>query len=163
MRNTSLQHIVDRYVNTGHPWPGTTHSIAAWAISEGLWRPEESDLISQCADQLSRAMREEYITDPQGRSIRAKHVARVSRDGKQLALWGDIRTAEPQHMRVALQQRREQIVGDCTQLRKDVDSYNENWNKSGTPINLVLDFGADVAERQAVEDLGATKNRRAAA
>jgi len=163
MRNSGLQHIVDQYRNAGQPWPATTHGIAAWALQEGLWRPKESDLVAQCADQLSRALRDEYITDPQGRSVRAKHVATVRKNGQQLALWGDIRSADPQHMTIALQQRREQIVGDCVQLSKDVDSYNENWNRSGTPINLVLDFSDDVAERQAVESLEAKKIRRHAA
>ena len=163
MRIIGFQHIVDQYRNAGQPWPATTHGIAAWAIQEGLWRPKESDLVAQCADQLSRAMREEYITDPQGRSVRAKHVATVRKNGQQLALWGDIRTADPQHMTIALQQRREQIVGDSVQLREDVDSYNENWNRTGTPINLVLDFSDDVADRQAVVGLEARKSRRDAA
>jgi hypothetical protein len=163
MNSASLQHIVEQYIGAGKPWPATVHSMAAWAISEGLWRPKESDLIGQCADQLSRAMRDEYITDPQGRSIRAKHVARISKNGKQLALWEDIRTADSQHMGIAFQQRREQIVGDCTQLRKDVDSYNENWNRSSMPINLVLDFTQDVAERQTIDEMKQTDDRRDAA
>jgi hypothetical protein len=48
-------------------------------------------------------------------------------------------------------------------LREDVDSYNENWNRTGTPINLVLDFSDDVADRQAVVGLEARKSRRDAA
>ena len=43
--------------------------------TEGLWAPQPSALIRQCAEELSRAMREEYVTDPQGRRVRAKHVA----------------------------------------------------------------------------------------
>ena len=41
--------------------------------------------------------------------------------------------------------RRRQIVGDCRQLKTDVDSFNEN-RIPDAPIQLVLDFTADVAE-----------------
>jgi hypothetical protein len=53
-------------------------------------------------------------------------------------------------MQVALQQRRQQIVGDCYQLKMDTDSYNENRNP-GPPIQLDLDFRDDVAEREALQ------------
>ena len=88
-------------------------------------------------------MREEYIIDPQGRKVRAKHAARI----KQGVLWDDIRTASLEHMHISFQQRRQQIVGDCKQLKLDVDSYNDNKNDS-KPIQLVLDFTLDVAEAE---------------
>ena len=51
-------------------------------------------------------------------------------------------------MQKAFNQRREQIVGDCLQLKTDVDVYNDlNIGKS-PPIQLVLDFQDDVAERE---------------
>jgi len=144
-----LQRIVTSYVEAGQPWPASAHQIAAWAIREKLWRPQPSAVINQCADEIARAMREEYITDPQGKTVRAKHVARVDRGGTQIPLWADIRTADRQHMEIALQQRRQQIVGDCRQLKTDVDSYNENGNP-GSPIQLNLNFTLDVEELQAV-------------
>jgi len=57
-------------------------------------------------------------------------------------------------MAIAFQQRRQQIVGDCRQLKTDVDSYNENRN-DGVPINLVLDFTQDVEELEATDKLPA--------
>ncbi len=60
----------------GQTWPATTKDIAGWAISKGLWKPQRSSLVRQFAEQLSRSMREEYIRDPQGRAVRAKHTAR---------------------------------------------------------------------------------------
>jgi len=140
-----MQRIANAYIDAGEPWPASARQMAAWAIREGLWRPHPSALIDQCADYLARAMREEHISDPQGRTVRAKHVARVKQDGGQIALWADIRTADRQHMEVAFQQRRQQIVGDCTQLKTDVDSYNENRNP-GPPIQMILDFTLDVEE-----------------
>jgi hypothetical protein len=145
-----LQRIVTAYIKANEPWPASSRSIAAWAIRTRLWQPQPSALIDQCADQLSRAMREEYIVDPQGRTIRAKHAARFDKDGRQQTLWADIRTAPVGHMRVAFQQRRQQIVGDCKQLKADVDSYNQNARPS-EPIQLPLDFTLDVEEAEAAE------------
>ena len=141
-----LQRIVTNYIKSGKTWPASTREMAAWAIRERLWEAHPSALINQCADQLARAMREEYITDPQGRRVRAKHVARRERSGEQTALWADIRTASREHMEVAFQQRRRQIVGDCRQLKADVDSYNENRSKDN-PIQMIFDFTYDIEER----------------
>lgn len=150
--NEQLQAIVNQYREGGHAWPATARAIAAWAIGDELWLPQRSTLVSQCAELLSQAMREEYITDPQGRKVRAKHAARMKREDEQLVLWEDIRTAAPEHMQIAFQQRRQQIVGDCRQLKTDVDSYNENTSRSA-PIQLVLDFTDDVAELEVLATL----------
>lgn len=147
-----MQRIVEQYRDAGEEWPATARQIAGWAIREGLWKPQGSTLIARCAEELSRAMREEYILDPQGRMVRAKHAARIKKDGEQLVLWADIRTANPRHMEIALQQRRQQIVGDCRQLKTDADSYNENANP-GAPIQLIFDFTDDLAELEVMEAL----------
>ena len=51
-------------------------------------------------------------------------------------------------MEKAFAQRREQIVGDCVQLRIDIDVYND-MDPTHPPVNLELDFTEDVAERLA--------------
>jgi hypothetical protein len=144
-----LQKIVQEYMAADQPWPASTHEMAAWAVHNGLWQPQRSDVIDQCANQLARAMREEYITDPQGRAVRAKHVARKERGGEQIRLWDDIRTATREHMEIAFQQRRQQIVGDCRQLKTDIDSYNDNRNPD-LPIQTSFDFTLDLEELGAV-------------
>lgn len=48
-------------------------------------------------------------------------------------------------MERAFQLRRRQIVGDCKQLKTDVDSFNDN-HPAEKPIQLLLDFADDVAE-----------------
>jgi len=146
--NEQLQNLVDKYIKAGGTWPTTSHELAAWALKNKLWAPKKSEVISIFAEQLSRAMREEYIIDPQGRKVRAKHAARI----KQGVLWDDIRTASLEHMRIAFQQRRQQIIGDCKQLKLDVDSYNENKNDD-KPIQLILDFTLDVAEAELEEEI----------
>ena len=52
-----------------------------------------------------------------------------------------------EYMEDAFLQRRNLIVGECLQLKKDVDSYNDN-NASGTTIQMVFDFSEDIAERE---------------
>jgi len=142
-----LQRIVNQYIEAGEKWPATSHQIARYAIANHLWEAQRATVIDLCAEQLARAMREEYIHDPQGRAVRAKHAARVP--GEQTVLWDDIRTASREHMVVALQQRRQQIVGDCRQLKADTDSYNEN-NNPGKPIQMVFDFTDDLAELETI-------------
>jgi len=141
----NMQDIVRQYQAAGLSWPATARTVAFWAIEQGLWKPQPSDVVDQCAGHLARAMREEYITDPQGRHVRAKHAAKFKKDGEQLVLWADIRTAPREHMERAFQQRRRQIVADCSQLKLDVDSYNENNNKAEA-IQLVFDFTLDLEE-----------------
>jgi hypothetical protein len=125
--------------------------VAEWAVKHGLYTPHPSAVIRELTAQLARALREEYFTDPQGRRVRAKHVATVKQeDGTTLPLWDDMRTAPHSHMEIAFQQRRKQIAGDCFQLKTDIDSYNEN-RRPERPIQLCLDFTFDVAEREIME------------
>lgn len=140
-----LQAVANEYFKA-HPDEETTaRDIARWAITTLRVKPRPDSAERQLADELSRAMREEYKTDPQGRRVRAKHVARRKRQGKQLSLWADMSTASVGHMKIAFQQRRQQIVGDCHQLQLDVDSFNENRN-AAEPIQIAFDFRNDLAE-----------------
>ncbi len=71
---------------------------------------------------------------------------------RQSTLLGDIRSAPRQHMRVAFQQRRQQVVGDCRQLKADVDSFNEN-RSADAPIQMIFDFTLDLEELEAAAGL----------
>ncbi len=51
-------------------------------------------------------------------------------------------------MEKAFAQRREQIVGDNVGLKIDIDVYNEMIKGKYPPIQLVLDYTEDVAERE---------------
>ena len=143
-----MQRLVGEYIQAGETWPTTVRAVATWAIQNNLWQPQQSATVSQCADHLSRALREEYRTDPQGRRVRAKHPAPVFQSGKQMVFWDDIKTASRDHMRAAFQTRRQQVVGDCQQLKTDMDSYNDNYNP-GQPIQMVFDFSQDLKELDA--------------
>ena len=69
----------------------------------------------------------------------------MSEGGRQFTLWADIDTAPRAHMERAFAQRRQQIVGDCYQLKTDVDCYNDS-HPAEHPIQIILDFTKDVEE-----------------
>jgi hypothetical protein len=144
-----LQSLVQEYRQRGGSWPATSREIAHWAIENKKWLPQPSAVISQCADQIARALRDEYVTDPQGRRVRANHAVTHSKGAEQHVLWDDIRTATPKHMELAFQQRRQMVLGDCKQLKNDVDSYNENRKPEKT-VQIVFDFTLDLAEAELV-------------
>ncbi|MCV0424682.1 MAG: hypothetical protein K5905_04360 [Roseibium sp.] len=143
-----MQKIVSEYRVAGQPWPASSKAIAAWAISTDRWQLGEEAAVKKCAEDISRAMREEYTTDPKGRRVRLKHSATVLKGGEQYVLWDDIRTAPRSHMQMAFQQRRNQIFGDCKQLKADVDSYNDS-HLAETPIQMIFDFTLDLEEEEA--------------
>lgn len=147
--NEQLLEIRDKYIAAGMPWPATARDLATWAINQGHYRSHRSKIIAKAAEEFATAMREDYYTDPQGRRVRSMHVARITvkEDGErsQKMLWNDIRIAPREFMERAFQLRRQNIVGDCRQLKTDVDSFNENRPEL-PPIQLVLDFTDDVAE-----------------
>jgi hypothetical protein len=147
-----LQRIWRQYEEEGNPIPVTARDVARWAIVNKLWQPRPADIESQCAEELARAAREEYRTDSDGRRYRARHSVRIKRNGIQQSLWADIDSAPRTHMQRAFAQRRKQIVGDCHQLRIDIDHYND-IHKDELPIQMVFDFTEDLAELQSFNRL----------
>ncbi len=144
-----LQDIADDYF-AEHGGQATAKEIARWAILNGRWTAPPDSIVQKCAEDIARAMREDYRTDPQGRKVRSKHAVRIVRaDGTQGVLWGDLETFPIEYVQRAFQQRREQILADCRQLKDDVDSYNENIVPT-LPIQIVFDFTLDLEELAAV-------------
>jgi hypothetical protein len=146
-RTDLLQEIVRKYQDAGHSLPVSPKDIARWAIDNRLWAQEPQAIVNLCADQLARAMAAEYFTDEQGRRVRAKHAVVSTEGPNQSVLWDDIRTAEPKHIEVALQQRRSHILGECKQLKNDVDFYNE-YRDPPRRVQMVFDFTLDLEEME---------------
>jgi hypothetical protein len=145
-----LQSIVEDYRASGADWPTTSKNIAAWAIRESHWKPRHTNLISQCAAEIAAAMRQEFFTDPQGRRVRRKHAFRDVKelpDGtcEQTFLWIDVREDNHEQVEMAFQYGRKLIIGDCKQLKTDVDSYNDN-NPHGRYVEVDFDFTPDIEE-----------------
>ena len=125
------------------------HAIAEWAFKRGLHRPNARTIIDVIAGDIAQVFREEYRTDRSGRRYRAKHATTVRRGNESFALWGDMDdpNVPHEHFVSSFAQRRQQIVGDCLQLKTDVDVYNDK-RRVADPIQVVLDFGRDVDELQ---------------
>lgn len=140
-----LQRWADEYLEAHGQSPATTRDLAVWAIRSKQWQAPEDVVIRRCQEDFAKALREQYIQDGRGRPVRAKHVARISEGQKQFYLWSDIRFAPGKHMAIAFQQRRQQIVGDCRQLKRDVDYFNDA-HPVEPQIQMVFDFTEDVEE-----------------
>lgn len=146
----TLHGFVEQYRASGGEWPTDKKTLASWMIRNNLWRPMRKTEIDLLAEQLGRALRNEYMDDPQGRRVRKKHAMPVRRDlpdgtHEQLMFWIDMTDASRPEMDAAFQHRRGGIVNDCVQLRVDVDSYNQNYNDS-EPIQMSFQFEDDVEE-----------------
>jgi hypothetical protein len=123
--------------------------LAEWAYENGLHKPSFRRIIDTIAADIAQTFREEYRTDGSGRRYRAKHAATSKSGNKTLSLWGDIDdpAAPHEHFVKSFGQRRQQVVGDCFQLKTDADHYNEVRSPQH-PIQVVLDFTLDVEELQ---------------
>jgi len=142
--NDQLRKIADEYFDTFGSG-GSAKEILRWAYETGKWAPHPDDFIRAGAEQLARAMRDDNRKDPQGRTVRTKHVIIEARDGEQLPIWHDYHNMTHAQMELSFQYRRRQIVSDCVQLKNDVDSYNENLNP-GPAIQIIFDFTDDTEE-----------------
>ena len=142
-----LQRIWHDYENArGHALCGTREAVE-WAVAEGILELPSLDPYDVLAGQMASALRDEIQTDAKGRRYRVNHAVRISKDGAQYTFWGVMGFATHDHMEKAFALRREQIIGDCVQLRIDVDAYNDMRPQEHAPIQLVLDFTEDTAER----------------
>jgi len=125
------------------------HDVAGWAFKNGLHKPNAKTIIDVIAADVAQVFREEYRVDRKGRRYRAKHAATTKFGNKTLSLWADLDdpNAPHEHFVKSFAQRRQQIVGDCFQLKTDADVYNDT-RKPDEPVQPVLDFTYDVEEMQ---------------
>lgn len=147
-----MQRLFNRYRKEVSEAPVILDDVYAWATKNKLWVPREESIRAQFKEEMAKALREEYRTDPAGRRYRAKHPVRHTISGKQLNLWGDIDKDPRTYMEIAFAQRRRRIAGELHQLRVDVDHFNAA-HPDEKPIQLSLNFEDDVRERLIDEGL----------
>ena len=147
-QDESLQGIWHKYDAANEHKPIGTRQAVDWAIRDGLLElPEPADPHEILAEKMATALRREYKTSGNGHRYRVNHAVRVSKGGVQYTFWASMGFALHEHMEKAFAQRREQVIGDCLQLRIDVDVYNDMNRGKHSEIQLVLDFTDDVEER----------------
>lgn len=148
--STAVKDYVERYrQENGDGALMDTHAIAEWAYGRGLHKPNLRTIIDAIAADIAQVFREEYRVDRHGRRYRAKHATTERRGNKTLSLWGDMDDPNAPHVHFvkSFAQRRNQIVGDCLQLKTDVDVYNDK-RQPDEPVQMPLDFTLDVEELQ---------------
>lgn len=125
------------------------HAVAEWAYRHGLHKPSMRTVVDAIASDISQYFREEYRTNGDGQRYRAKHAVRFTKGDRTMSLWADMddENAPRDHFVRSFAQRRQQIVGDCYQLKTDVDVYNSKCPDM-QPIQMPLDFTLDVEELQ---------------
>jgi hypothetical protein len=150
-KEEKLQKIWHRYEREREHKPISAREAVEWAVTEGLLQLPEIDPYDILAGEMAHALREEFRTDPEGRRYRVNHAVRVSKGGVQYTFWASMGYAPHEHMERAFGQRRDQVVGECVQLKTDVDAYNYMNRGKRPEIQLILDFTDDVAERQIIK------------
>lgn len=150
--SNAVKEYVERYkTEVGSDGLLDPHAVAEWAFRNGLHKPSVKTVIDAIATDIAQVFREEYRVDSLGRRYRAKHATTQKTGNKTLALWADIDdlNAPHTHFVKSFAQRRQQIVGDCVQLKTDIDVYNVKRTPA-EPIQIPLDFTLDVMELQQV-------------
>lgn len=145
--NEQLQNIWHAFEHEHGYMPASAREAVKWGAARGMIEVPAPDPYDKLAEDMARALREEYGTDSMGRRYRKNHAVRVTKGGVQHTMWAIMGNAPRSHMHKAFIQRREQIVGDCVQLATDVEVYND-LNKDQQPIQMLLDFRDDVEERR---------------
>ena len=143
---TQLMDTIEEYMQEHGVEEIDLDDVSRWACETGRYQRHTISMQKQCRNEMARALRQARHTDPQGREVRTKHAVEIKYSGEQMVLWVDIRTANPNIMRMSFTQNRERIVNDVKRHSTDVDSYNDN-NLYGTAIPTYdYNFNIDLEE-----------------
>lgn len=147
-QNEKLQAIWHLYESEHGHKPSRMADAVKWAVSRNLLRePPPVSGLRLLERKMARAIGQEYDTY-RGRRYRVNHAVRQAGRGQQHTLWAMMGHVEPGFMVRAFGQRREQIVGECSQLHTDMAVCREFYPESADKFSLHLDFTDDVAERE---------------
>jgi len=148
--NDQLVKIVEDYRAAGMPWPASREQIAEWAVAKERYQLTRGMAVRQCAEKLGRAMGLEHVKDRRGRSIRKYYAAPIRENGQLVMKWDDLNAPRP-FMEIASANRRNRILGQCWQLKNDMDSYSER-RCPDEPIQLDFNFNVDLEELSQLND-----------
>lgn len=128
----------------------TKEDVALWALRKSKVVREEGYaeklVVQKLAEEIADVMREIYVQDDQGRTVRDMYAARIG--GK--TRWNTRRNSSRGFMEASFMQRRDGVVGDLRHLKTELDSFNENRSPEN-PIQMSFDFRADLAELEEAE------------
>lgn len=136
----------------------TAHEVAQALEAQGWKMPEPKTPVELLAREVSDALREETRFDKVLKKDYRSNVYYTERQGgKQLTFWADIDKVGRKRMYKNYVLRRDQMIGDGTQLSIDLMHWNR-IHSDEEPIQPELDLGDDVKWR-----LEAPKTKRKAA
>jgi len=149
--NEQLLKIVEDYRASGAPWPATKVQMAEWAVANDRYQLTRGMAVGQCAEKIARAMGLEHVKDKKGRSVRKYYAAAIRENGQLVMKWDDLNAERP-FMEVAAANRRNQVLGQCWQIKNDIDSYNER-RCPDRPIQMDFNFNVDLEELAQLNDI----------
>jgi hypothetical protein len=129
-----------------------TDEVAQWMVDTGLYREAPRSIVKRCKQELTKYLRAEHITDPQGRDVRANLGARCrNKQGDFSSIWGPLYQLQPEHARRALQQWLRGTRGEVLLHDRTTRSYNDN-NVWGAQLTLFdYDMNKDIEEAKLPE------------
>jgi hypothetical protein len=151
-QNTEIQKLIRYYKEQTGIREVDMKEVARWAVAHDYPLPKPQDPYDILAKTFANAAREETLVDLEtGHPYRVNHVYIVKRGEDQFHLWVDIDEAPRGPMHASLTMRRDQIVGDNTQLTFDTEHWNR-INPDEKPIEMQLDYTLDVELRRHSQD-----------
>lgn len=125
------------------------HKVAEFAHRRLGWSlPKQPEPIDLLARQFSRSAREDVRRDSEtGKPYRGFHAIKVVQGDQQFTFWVDIDEATRKKMLISATQRREQMVGDGLQLKRDVEHWNR-VHEDEEPIQMEMDLSYDILWRE---------------
>jgi hypothetical protein len=132
--------------------PFDLHEVYKWAVPNGKWTAPIDLAEKKFIQELGQALREEYFTAEDGSRVRKYHAIMRTKDGKQQSLWANMWDAPLEHLEEAFQQRRKQSLGDCRQLKTDIEYCNKK-RFVDEPIQMSFNFDEDLAEEEALRQM----------
>lgn len=150
--NEQILSIVEDYRAGGNPWPASKTEIGEWAVANDRYQLTRGMAVSQAAERIGRAMGLEHVRDRKGRSVRKYYAARIRENGQLVMKWDDWNAERP-FMEVSSANRRNQILGECRQLKDDMDSYSER-HCPDEPLQTDFNFNIDLEELEQLDEAG---------
>ena len=150
--NDQILKIVEDYRAAGNPWPASKIEIGEWAVTNDRYQLTRGMAVNRAAERIGRALGLEHVRDRKGRSVRKYYAARVRENGQIVMKWDDWNADRP-FMEVSSANRRNQILGECRQLKNDLDSYSER-RCPDNPIQTDFNFNIDLEELEQLDEVG---------
>jgi hypothetical protein len=129
--------IVDEYVKEHGIEDGADidpDELTAWAINTNRAEREELNFFRQTRRDLVKALKDEEVTDGQGRTIPRRAAIRIKGD-KHQSRWFDFLAAKPRKALTSLAQQRRSLVAYARKIKLKQESYNDN-NQYGAELPL---------------------------